>query len=134
MQLPELEEYDFSLGDSAGTELSFFDPNLGNGNAQVRFELRPVTRQDYEIKLEVFRHIPSGKGIVTFALLLERVKISFFNASGGQVKTIVFDEVLGESGLFIIGDSSDGYFQRTVTAKDLGNARRVKIKLFGNYE
>jgi len=132
VQLPQLEEYDFQIGDSPGVELNFLDPRLAGGGAQVRFHLRPVSKNDYEMNVEVFRHV--SQGTITFALLLERVEIAFFNASGALIRTIIFDKVLGESGLFIIGDSSDGYFQRKVRAENLGAAARLTLSLFGNYE
>jgi len=130
--LPLLEEYSFQIGDSSGVELNFLDPSLGKGNAEVRFQLQPVGKGGYQIKLEVFRHV--SQNVITFALLLERVEIGFVSASGEPIRTIVLDQILGESGLFIIGDSSDGYFQRKFTAESLGGARGVTLKLFGNYE
>lgn len=129
--LPLLEEYNFQLGDSAGTELLFHDQRFGNGgSAQFRIHLIP-DRQDIRLRLEVFRHHTSG---ISFALLLERVEIQFFNASGALAKSLVLDQVLGENGLFIIGDSSDGYFkfERKITGMTV--VRALRIRAFGNYE
>jgi hypothetical protein len=42
-QLNLLEEYNFQLGASGGSELLFHDPSLGNGNAQMRFQVFPIS-------------------------------------------------------------------------------------------
>lgn len=127
---PVLEQYDFEMGDSGG-ELTFLDQRVGRGTAQMRFELR-VCQNAHDLRLEVFRHVPPGQ--VIFALLLERVEITFYNSAGAAIRMIVLDESLGEGGLFILGDSNDGYFRLQRTFKGLNSARRVTISLFGNYE
>jgi hypothetical protein len=127
---PVLEQYNFEMGDSGG-ELTFLDQRLGRGTAQMRIELR-TGQNAHDLRLEVFRHVPPGQ--VVFALLLERVEITFYNSEGAAIRKIVLDESLGEGGLFILGDSNDGYFRLQRTFKGLNSARRVTISLFGNYE
>lgn len=128
---PVLEQYNFEMGNSGGIELSFLDQNLGNGSAQLRFVLQPC-QNTHELRLEVFRHVPPEQ--VVFALLLERVEITFLNSTGAQIRKVVVDETLGEGGLFILGDSNDGYFRLQRNFRGLNSARRVTISLFGNYE
>jgi hypothetical protein len=128
---PVIEQYSFEMGNSVG-QLTFLDEKVGAGSAQMRFELRPC-QNAHEIRLEVFRHVAPGQ--VIFALLLERVQITFLNAGGVGIRTVTVDgESLGEGGLFIIGDSNDGYYRLQRTFKGLNSARRVTISLFGNYE
>jgi len=128
---PLLEEYNFQLGSSGGNELLFHDPQLGNGNAQLRFHVLPISNQESRVHIEVFRHII---GKITFALLLERIEIEFLNVAGATVKTVVLDQSLGEGGLFIIGDSSDGYFENIRKATGMSAVRSIRLRLFGNYE
>lgn len=129
--LPLLEEYNFQLGNSGGNELLFHDPQLSNGRAQFRFHLQPVNNQEYRVRIEVFRHFI---GDIAFALILERIEIQFLDAANTSVKSIVLDESLGEGGLFLIGDSDDGYFEHIRRLTGMGNARSIRIRLFGNYE
>ena len=131
-ELPLLEEYSFQLGVSAGTELLFHDPNLGNGAAQVRFHIQPTNKQETQLRIEVFRHQPPD--LIAFALLLERIEIQFLDAGGAILKSVVVDEQLGPSGLFIIGDSNDGYFEATRKLTGMGSVRSIRLRLFGNYE
>jgi hypothetical protein len=128
---PLLESYNFDIGNSSGVELSFHDDRLGNGGAEMRLTMQPVPG-GHQIRLEVFRHV--SPGTVVFALLLERVEITFLNSSGAPIRSVVLDKTLGENGLFIIGDSADGYFKNQRILRGLGSARRVVISLFGNYE
>jgi hypothetical protein len=84
------------------------------------------------MRLEVFRHI--APDVVTFALLLERIEVAFWDRQGNLVRQVVVDRSLGPGGLFNIGDSADGYFQHTRTEQGLAAARRITIRLLGNYE
>jgi hypothetical protein len=128
---PVLEQYNFEMGTSGAVELSFLDQNIHNGSAQFRLELRKC-QNEHDLRIEVFRHANPGQ--ILFALLLERIEITFYNSSNTPIRTIVLDESLGNQGLFIIGDSNDGYFRAQRTLKGLTAARRVTISLFGNYE
>jgi hypothetical protein len=127
---PLLEEYSFQFGNSAGTEFLFHDRRLGNGTAQLRIRLVP-DRANANLRVEVFRHHSSG---IVFALLLEKIEIQFLNSSGNPIKSLVLDQVLGENGLFIIGDSDDGYFQHENRITDVSAVRAMRIRVFGNYE
>lgn len=129
--LPLLEEYNFQLGASGGNELLFHDPQLGNGLAQLRFHIQPISNQETQVRIEVFRHFISG---VTFALLLERIEIQFVDGAGVTTKAIVLDKSLGQDGLFIIGDSNDGYFENVRKLTGMSAVRSVRLRLFGNYE
>ncbi len=131
-ELPLLESYTFELGGWPQVELSFLDPRIERGQAQFRCEIRPSGRDASRIRLEVFRHVRPDS--IQFALLLEQVRLEFLDAAGAPVKTIVLDEVLGEGGLFILGDSSDGYYQYRTTVSGLQRAERLRIQLLGNYE
>jgi hypothetical protein len=130
-QLNLLEEYNFQLGASGGSELLFHDPSLGNGNAQVRFHIFPISNQESRVQIEVFRHTIER---ITFALLLDRVEMDFVNSSGTAIKTIVLDQSLGQDGLFVIGDSADGYFENTRRLSGMAAVRSIRLRLFGNYE
>jgi hypothetical protein len=130
-QLNLLEEYSFQLGASGGNELLFHDSSLGNGNAEMRFHIFPISNQESQIQIEVFRHII---GKISFALLLDRVEIDFLNSGGTTVKSIVLDQSLGQDGFFVIGDSADGYFQNTKRLTGMGAVRSIRLRLFGNYE
>lgn len=130
-QLNLLEEYNFQLGASGGSELLFHDPSLGNGNAQVRFHVFPISNQESRVQIEVFRHTIER---ITFALLLDRVEMDFVNSSGTAIKTIVLDQSLGQDGLFVIGDSADGYFENTRRLSGMAAVRSIRLRLFGNYE
>ncbi len=110
----------------------FHDPNLGNGAAQVRFHIQPTNKQETQLRIEVFRHQPPD--LIAFALLLERIEIQFLDAGGAILKSVVVDEQLGPSGLFIIGDSNDGYFEATRKLTGMGSVRSIRLRLFGNYE
>jgi hypothetical protein len=129
---PLLEEYHFQLGDSGRFELTFLDPGINRGGAQFRFTLHPAGPGEYHMRLEVFRHVRPGT--ITFALLLERIEVSFSDGQGDLLRKIVVDQALGANGLFIIGDSADGYFQHARTVQGLAAARRIAIRLLGNYE
>jgi hypothetical protein len=129
---PVLEEYSFHLGDSGRFELTFLDPSIQRGGAQFRFTLHPTHPGEYHIRLEVFRHVQPE--VITFALLLERIDVAFWDSRGNLVSEVVVDRALGPEGLFIIGDSADGYFQHMRTEPDLTTARRITIRLLGNYE
>jgi hypothetical protein len=126
-----LEEYSFQLGASGGNELLFQDRSLGNGNAQLRFHVFPISNQESQIQIEVFRHTLDR---ITFALLLDRVEIDFVNSAGTTVKSVVLDQSLGQDGLFVIGDSADGYFENTRRLSGMGAVRSIRLRLFGNYE
>jgi hypothetical protein len=128
---PLLEQYNFEMGTSGAVELYFLDQNIHPGTAQFRFELRKC-QNDHDLRIEVFRHVNPEQ--VFFALLLERIEITFYNSSNTPIRRIVLDESLGDQGLFIIGDSNDGYFRAQRSLKGLSAARRVTISLFGNYE
>lgn len=130
-QVPVLEEYNFQLGESGGSELLFHDPSLGRGNAQVRFHVFPISNQESQVQIEVFRHII---GKISFALLLDRVEMEFQNSAGAAIKTVVLDESLGEGGFFVIGDSADGYFENTRRLTGMGAVRSIRLRLIGNYE
>ena len=130
-QLNLLEEYNFQLGASGGNELLFHDPSLGNGNAEVRFHVFPISSQESQVQIEIFRHII---GKITFALLLDRVEMDFMNSSGAAIKTIVLDQSLGEGGFFVIGDSADGYYENTRRLSGMAAVRSIRLRLFGNYE
>jgi hypothetical protein len=130
-QLNLLEEYNFQLGSSGGSELLFHDPSLGNGNAQMRFHVFPISNQESRVQIEIFRHTMER---ITFALLLDRVEIDFVNSSGAAIKSIVLDQSLGLDGLFVIGDSADGYFENTRRLRGIGAVRSIRLRLFGNYE
>ncbi len=130
-QLNLLEEYNFQLGASGGSELLFHDPSLGNGNAQVRFHLSPISNQESRVQIEIFRHTTER---ITFALLLDRVEIDFVNSTGATSKSIVLDQSLGLDGLFVIGDSADGYFENTRKVSGMAAVRSIRVRLFGNYE
>ncbi|MCI0618474.1 hypothetical protein L0244_36310 [bacterium] len=130
-QLNLLEEYNFQLGASGGSELLFHDPSLGNGNAQVRFHVFPISNQESRVQIEVFRHTMER---ITFALLLDRVEIDFVNSTGATIKSIVLDQSLGQDGLFVIGDSADGYFENTRRLSGMAAVRSIRLRLFGNYE
>jgi hypothetical protein len=129
---PLLEEYLWHLGDSGRFELTFLDPNISRGGAQFRFTLQPANAGEYHMRLEVFRHV--NPGTVTFALLLERIEVAFWDGQGELVRKIVVDQALGANGLFIIGDSADGYFQHARIVPGLATARRITVRLLGNYE
>jgi hypothetical protein len=131
-ELPLLEEYSFQLGASSGTELLFHDPNLGNGAAEVRFHIRPINKQETQLRIEVFRHHPPD--LIAFALLLERIEVHFLDSASATLKTTVIDDQLGPDGLFVIGDSNDGYFEATRTLTGMGSVRSIRLRLFGNYE
>jgi hypothetical protein len=128
---PIIEEYNFQFGSSGGSELLFHDPAVGNGNAQVRFHVFPISNQESQVQIEIFRHII---GKISFALLLDRIEIDFANSAGATIKTIVLDQSLGQDGLFVIGDSADGYFENTRKLTGMGAVRSVRLRLFGNYE
>jgi hypothetical protein len=130
-QLNLLEEYNFQLGASGGSELLFHDPSLGNGNAQVRFHIFPISNQESRVQIEVFRHTIER---ITFALLLDRVEMDFVNSTGATIKSIVLDQSLGQDGLFVIGDSADGYFESARRLSGIGAVRSIRLRLFGNYE
>lgn len=130
-QLNLLEEYNFQLGASGGSELLFHDPSLGNGNAQMRFHVFPISNQESQVQIEVFRHTIER---ITFALLLDRVEIDFVSSTGATVKSIVLDQSLGQDGLFVIGDSADGYFENTRKLSGMAAVRSIRLRLFGNYE
>lgn len=130
-QLNLLEEYNFQLGASGGNELLFHDPSLGNGNAQMRFHVFPISNQEAQIQIEIFRHV-TGK--ITFALLLDRVEMDFLNNAGATVKSVVLDQSLGQDGFFVIGDSADGYYENTRKLTGMGAVRSIRLRLFGNYE
>jgi hypothetical protein len=130
-QLNLLEEYNFQLGASGGSELLFHDPSLGNGNAQVRFHVFPISNQESRVQIEVFRHTIER---ITFALLLDRVEMDFVNSTGAAIKSIVLDQSLGQDGLFVIGDSADGYFESTRRLSGMAAVRSIRLRLFGNYE
>jgi hypothetical protein len=129
---PLLEEYSFQLGSSGGSELLFHDPSITGGAAQVRFHILPISKQETQMRIEIFRHNPPD--LITFALLLERIEVQFLDSAGTTLKSVVIDEQLGESGLFIIGDSNDGYFEATRKLSAMGSVRGVRLRLFGNYE
>jgi hypothetical protein len=131
-ELPLLEEYSFQLGSSGGTELLFHDPSITGGAAQLRFHIFPINKQETRMKIEVFRHHPPE--LIAFALLLERIEVHFLDAGGATLKTVVLDQELGESGLFIIGDSNDGYFEGTRKLTGMNSVRSIRVRLFGNYE
>jgi hypothetical protein len=130
-QLNLLEEYSFQLGASGGNELLFHDHSLGNGNAQMRFHVFPISNQESQVQIEIFRHTLDR---ITFALLLDRVEMEFVNGSGATIKSIVLDQSLGLDGLFVIGDSADGYFENTRRLSGFGSVRSIRLRLFGNYE
>ncbi len=130
-QLNLLEEYNFQLGASGGNELLFHDSSLGNGNVQMRFHVFPISNQESQVQIEVFRHI---LGKISFALLLDRVEIDFVNSTGATIKSIVLDQSLGQDGLFVIGDSADGYFENTRKLSGMAAVRAIRLRLFGNYE
>jgi hypothetical protein len=129
---PVLEEYSFHLGDSGRFELTFLDPSIRRGGAQFRFTLHPTHPGEYHMRLEVFRHVKPE--VITFALLLERIEVAFWDSRDNLVRAVVVDRSLGPEGLFIIGDSADGYFQHRRTEQGLATARRITIRLLGNYE
>lgn len=131
-ELPLLEEYGFQLGSSGGTELLFHDPSITGGAAQLRFHIFPINKQETQMKIEVFRHHPPE--LIAFALLLERIEVQFLDAGGATLKTVVLDQELGETGLFIIGDSNDGYFEGTRKLTGMNSVRSIRLRLFGNYE
>jgi hypothetical protein len=131
-ELPVLETYSFQLGDSGGVELTFLDPSIKRGGAQCRFTLHPTNVGEYHMRLEVFRHVKPD--VITFALLLERIEVAFWDSQGKLVRQVVIDRSLGPDGLFIIGDSADGYFQHRRTEQGLATARHITIRLLGNYE
>jgi hypothetical protein len=126
-----LEEYNFQLGASGGNELLFHDPSLGNGNAQMRFHIFPISNQESQVQIEIFRHTVDR---ITFALLLDRVEMQFVNSAGTAIKSIVLDQSLGQDGLFVIGDSADGYFENTRKLSGMAAVRSIRLRLFGNYE
>lgn len=132
LEEPEpLEEYEFELGSSPGARLLFEDPALGNGNAGLRLELEPDRAGAYEVRLEVFRHVPPE--IITFALLVERIELVFENERGTRLRELELTNP--ETGfVFTIGDSADGYFLHDDRVRGLVALRRVKVKVFGNYE
>jgi hypothetical protein len=72
--------------------------------------------------------------LISFALLLERIEVQFLDSSGATLKTVVIDEQLGQDGLFIIGDSNDGYYEATRKLTGIGAVRGIRLRLFGNYE
>jgi len=126
-----LEEFNFQLGESGGNELLFHDPSLGNGNAQLRFHVFPISNQEAQVQIEIFRHVI---GKITFALLLDRVEMDFVNSAGATVKSVVLDQSLGQDGFFVIGDSADGYFESTRRLSGMAAVRSIRLRLFGNYE
>jgi hypothetical protein len=130
-QLNLLEEYSFQLGASGGNELLFHDHSLGNGNAEMRFHIFPISNQESQVQIEIFRHTLDR---ITFALLLDRVEMDFVNSSGATIKSIVLDQSLGQDGLFVIGDSADGYFENTRRMSGMIAVRSIRVRLFGNYE
>jgi hypothetical protein len=130
-QVSLLEEYSFQLGGSGGNELLFHDRSLGNGNAQMRFHVFPISNQEAQVQIEIFRHTLDR---ITFALLLDRVEMDFVNTSGATIKSIVLDQSLGQDGLFVIGDSADGYFENTRKLSGMAAVRSIRLRLFGNYE
>jgi hypothetical protein len=129
---PVLQEYSFQLGDSGRFELTFLDPSIQRGGAQFRFTLHPTNPGEYHLRLEVFRHVKPE--VITFALLLERIEVAFWDSRDNLVREVVVDRSLGPEGLFIIGDSADGYFQHMRIEQGLATARRITIRLLGNYE
>lgn len=126
-----LESYTFELSGWPLVELSMLDPKIEGGKAQFRFEIRPRGRGESQIRLEVFRHSDAD---LQLALILEEVRLQFFDAGGGLLRKIVLDENLGEGGIFLITDSNHGYFQYRTTVSGLQGARRLTVELRGNYE
>jgi hypothetical protein len=82
--------------------------------------------------VEVFRHAEPER--ITFALLLEQIDVTFWDGQGHLVREVVVDQAFGPAGLFILGDSADGYFHHERTEHGLSPARRSTIRLLGNYE
>jgi hypothetical protein len=66
--------------------------------------------------------------------LLDRVEIDFVSSTGATLKSIVLDQSLGQDGLFVIGDSADGYFENTRKLSGMAAVRAIRLRLFGNYE
>lgn len=126
-----LEEYTFELSGWPQVELSLLDPRIEGGKAQFRFDMRPRGGKESQVRLEVFRHSDED---VQLALILEEVRLEFFDARGQLLRQIVLDEALGEGGIFLITDSNDGYFQYRTTLSGLQAARRLRVELRGNYE
>ena len=130
--LPVLEQYAFDVQDWSSAELEFLDKKISTGGAQFRLQIRNVNSDTIEVHLAVFRHIVDR---IAFALLLEEIRVRFVDASGKVVKSFTLDQVLGENGLFIIGDSQDGYFEHRRRLKGgLRNATRLEVELLGNFE
>ena len=130
---PILERYVFDFGSSGGTDLAFRDPRLGNGNAFFRFEMRSRNPRVVEVHLEIGRHV--APDTITFALLVSRIRVSFLDRTGRSVGEVDLQgESLWPGGLFVIGDSDDGYFQVRETLRGVGRARRAVVRIFGNYE
>lgn len=131
-ELPLLERYSFDVQDWPSVELSFLDRKIGTGGAQFRLEIRNVTAQTSELQLAVFRHLPSDQ--IAFALLLEEIRVRFLDPAGNVVKAFTLDQILGPDGLFIIGDSQDGYFEHRRKLSGLRGASRLEVELLGNFE
>ena len=133
MRPPILEHYVFDLGTSAGYELTFLDPRLGNGTAFFRLELRSRSPRMADVRLEIGRHV--APDAITFALLVSRIQVSFLDRAGRAVQKIDLQgESLWPGGFFVIGDSADGYFQLRRSLRELEGASRVVVRVFGNYE
>ena len=97
----------------------------------MRFHVFPISNQESQVQIEIFRHTLDR---ITFALLLDRVEMDFVNSSGATVKSVVLDQSLGQDGLFVIGDSADGYFEIRGSSSGMAAVRSIRLRLFGNYE
>ncbi len=129
---PTLERYEFHIGGSRNYEVDFLDRNLGNGGASFRISLRSQAKV-VELVAEIARHVPPDT--ITFALLVNGIHFYFYNESGDLIDQIVLEgDELWPGGYFVIGDSSDGYFQLRRKLRDIARTRLIVIELFGNYE
>jgi hypothetical protein len=129
--LPFLEGYRFEVGNSEPEELLFHDATISGGSAQFRFHLTRDALNQTDLRLEIFR---PQRNAIEFALLLERIEVDLLQANGVLIRRIALDKTLGPSGLFIIGDSNDGYFVSHQSLGKLTGVRVITVKLFGNYE
>src|SRR5262249_10410910 len=129
--LPFLEGYRFDVGNSQPEELLFHDASISGGSAQFRFHLTRDALDQTDMRLEVFR---PQRNAVEFALLLERIEVDLLQANGTLIRRIALDKTLGPSGLFVIGDSNDGYFSSHQSLGKLTGVRVITVKLFANYE
>ncbi len=67
------------------------------------------------------------------ALLVDRIEIEFQDVDGAVLKRGRLDNEDGST-FFIIGDSADGFFAHEARVRKLSAARKVSLRVLGNYE